>query len=79
MKSLLPTIIVFGISLLMFTVAAVQILLGYTLTGKSGNQRKIYMTDEPAKFWIIVSIPIVIGAAALIWSLLLMFGRGEKR
>ncbi len=79
MKEILPKIIVFGLSLLMFGIAILHIFLGYIAIGKTGHQKRIYMADEPAKFWTIVAIPLIIGAIAFIWGLLLMFRQGEKR
>ena len=72
-------IVVFGLAFLMFAIAAIQVLLGFAVSGRTGHQKRIYMTDEPTKFWTIVAIPLVIGGLVFIWGLLLVFWKGEKR
>ncbi len=70
MKDIVPKIFTFGLSFLMFGIAVLQIILGYILFGKTGHQKRIYMSDEPTKFWLIVAIPIVIGILAFILGIL---------
>ena len=70
MKEIAPKIFTFGLSFLMFGIAVLQIILGYTLFGKTGHQKRIYMSDEPTKFWLIVGIPIVIGILAFVLGIL---------
>jgi hypothetical protein len=62
MKNLLSKVIIFGISILFFTIGYIQIHLGYVQSGKTGNQQKIYMIDDPKKFWAIASLPLIIGS-----------------
>lgn len=78
-KEIISKIVVFGLSFLMFAVAAIQILLGFALGGRTGHQKRIYMTDEPTKFWTIVAIPVVLGVVVFVWGLLLVFWKGEKK
>lgn len=78
MRKVLPQIITFGLSFLMFGIAALQIFLGYALAGRSGHQKRISMTDEPTKFWTIVAIPIVIGAIAFLWGILLSINKKHQ-
>jgi NADH:ubiquinone oxidoreductase subunit 5 (subunit L)/multisubunit Na+/H+ antiporter MnhA subunit len=66
MKEILPNLFTFGLSLLMFGIAALQIFLGYTVSGKSGHKKKIFMEEEPIKFWTIVSLPIIVGLIAVL-------------
>lgn len=66
MKEILPNLFTFGLSFLMFGIAALQISLGYTLSGKGSHKYKVYMADEPTKFWTIVSLPIIVGVIVLI-------------
>lgn len=77
MKEFFPKMFVFGISFLMFLIAGLQIFLGYALAGKSGHQKRIYMTDEPTKFWTIVAIPIIIGAIMFVFGVFSVV-RGRK-
>lgn len=69
MKEIVPKIFSFGLSFLMFGIAALQIILGYALFGKTGHQKRIHISDEPTKFWIIVGIPIIIGSVFLIMGI----------
>ncbi|HQU84963.1 MAG TPA: hypothetical protein PKY59_17620 [Pyrinomonadaceae bacterium] len=70
-------IVTFGLSILMFGIAVLQIFLGYALAGKSGHQKRIYMSEEPTKFWVIVAIPIFIGTISFVVGLVSVF-RGRK-
>jgi hypothetical protein len=76
MKSILPKIIIFGISILFFTIGFIQIHFGYVLSGRTGNQQKIYMLDDPKKFWAIASIQLIIGLITFFYGVL--YVRQEK-
>jgi len=75
MKSIFPKIMIFGLSFLMFGIVALQIFLGYVQTGRTGHQQRIYMLDEPVKFWAIAAMPIIIGAIAFIWGIVSILRR----
>lgn len=78
MKQILPKIIVFGIAFVLFVVAFVQIYLGYVRIGKTGNQKAIYMSENPMMFWFIVCIPILFGILFLILGLVSIFRKHSK-
>ena len=66
MKAVISNLVTFGLSFLMFGIAALQIFLGYTISGKSGHKKKVFMEDEPTKFWTIVSLPIIAGVIVFV-------------
>lgn len=78
MKSILPKIIVFGISIVLFVVAAVQIYLGYVRIGKTANQQTISISENPTMFCVIVSIPILFGTLFLILALVSIFRKPKE-
>ncbi|HRH40167.1 MAG TPA: hypothetical protein PKY82_00890 [Pyrinomonadaceae bacterium] len=78
MKEIFPKLITFGLSFLMFGLAILQIFLGYTLSGKRGHQQKVFMDDEPTKFWTIVSIWIIVGAIVLVVGVISIFRKGKS-
>lgn len=69
----------FTTSAVLFAVAVVQIWLGYALGGRTGHQRRIYINEEPLKFWIIVGLNLALAIAIFIWGLALSRGRKEKQ
>jgi hypothetical protein len=79
MKQILPKIIVFVISFLLFAVAFTQIFIGYVRIGRASGQQKIQMSENPQLFWIIVAIPIIFGALFLIWGILLLNYKGKNK
>jgi len=79
MSSIVSKLFIFGFSFLMFGVAAVQIFLGYTLTGRTGHQKRISMTDDPAKFWAIVALPLIFGILAFALGVVSLIASRRKR
>lgn len=61
MKAIFSKLFTFGLSFLMFAIAGLQIFLGYTLSGKGKHKEKVFMEDEPTKFWTIVSLWMIVG------------------
>ncbi len=79
MKAILSKIMVFGASLLLFAIAGLQVFLGFAFGGRSGHQQRIYLAEEPTKFWTIVGLTFAFGLIAFLWGVLLVFWRGKKR
>lgn len=77
-KNKFSKIFTFGLSFLMFGIAGLQIFPGYTLSGKRGHQQKVFMDDEPTKFWTIVSIWIIFGAIVLVVGVISIFRKGKS-
>lgn len=78
MKAILPNLFTFGLSFLMFGIAALQIFLGYTVSGKSGHKKKVFMEDEPTKFWTIVSLPIIVGVIVFVVGIVSVWRRKKN-
>ncbi|PZU97776.1 MAG: hypothetical protein DCE90_06770 [Pseudanabaena sp.] len=79
MKGVLSRIIIFGISFLFFTIGFIQIHFGYVLSGRTGNQQRIYMLDDPKKFWAITSIPIAVASLLFLYGVILLIQKEKAK
>ncbi|MBS1793425.1 MAG: hypothetical protein JSS81_06200 [Acidobacteria bacterium] len=78
MKPLRSKIIAFGLALLLFALAAVQVLTGAAFGGRTGHQTRIYLAEQPVKFWTIVGLTTLAGLCAFGWGLRLVLRREKK-
>lgn len=79
MRRIIARSVVFAISAVLFAVAAVQIWLGYALGGRTGHQKRIFLNEEPLKFWMIVGLNLALAIVVFVWGLAMSRGQKEKK